>query len=150
MLRAKKEITERSEQYAIIKASQVMYLSMCMENMPYVVPMSFGCHGEHIYFHCAPKGLKLDILENNPRVCAVFTENAALDQKENNPCAWGFHFRTVIVQGEVRRLSEEKEKQMALQVITDQYAQGLTVPKQSIEQVEVWKIRIEHMTGKRS
>lgn len=151
MQRTKKEITACSELDAIIRASTVMYLAMCQDNMPYVIPMSFGFDGENVYFHCAQqKGVKLEILCKNPRVCALFGKSATLDPQGDNPCAWGFNFETVIIQGEARRVEGEKEKQLALQLITDQYAQGLTVPRNAVARVDVWKIKVEHMTGKRS
>jgi len=151
MRRKKKEITDSQEMQGIIHASQVMRLALCRENEPYVVPLSFGYDGTSLFFHCASEGLKLDILRKNPRVCCLFEHDLAFEPKGDDPCAWGFAFATVIVHGEAERIKEPAEKLAALQVITDHYStNGERVPADKIEKVEVWKIGILEMTGKRA
>jgi nitroimidazol reductase NimA-like FMN-containing flavoprotein (pyridoxamine 5'-phosphate oxidase superfamily) len=151
MRRTKKEITDRQEMQAIIHASQVMRLALCLENEPYVVPLSFGYDGTSIFFHCAPEGLKLDILRKNPRVCCLFEHGLAFEPKGENPCAWGFAFSTVIAHGVASKVTEPDEKLAALQAVTDHYsASGERVPADKVGNVDVWKIEILEMTGKGS
>jgi nitroimidazol reductase NimA-like FMN-containing flavoprotein (pyridoxamine 5'-phosphate oxidase superfamily) len=151
MRRKKKEITDRQEMQGIIRASQVMRLALCRENEPYVVPLSFGYDGTSLFFHCASEGLKLDILRKNPRVCCLFEHGLAFEPKGDDPCAWGFAYATVIVHGEAARITDPAEKLAALQVITDQYStSGERVPADKVGKVEVWKIGILEMTGKRA
>lgn len=151
MRRTKKEIIDRQEMQAIIHASQVMRLALCLENEPYVVPLSFGYDGTSIFFHCAPEGLKLDILRKNPRVCCLFEHGLAFEPKGEDPCAWGFAFSTVIAHGVASKVTEPDEKLAALQAVTDHYsASGERVPADKVGNVEVWKIEILKMTGKGS
>ena len=151
MRRKKNEVTDRQEMQDVIRASRVMRLALCLENEPYVVPMSFGYDDRALYFHCAAEGLKVDILRRNPRVCCLFEHGLAFDSKGDNPCAWGFAYFTVIVHGEAARITDPAEKLAALQVITDQYStNGERVPADKAEKVEVWKIGILEMTGKRA
>jgi uncharacterized protein len=151
MRRTKNQIHERTEILAVIQQSPVMRLALCLENEPYVVPLSFGFDGETLYFHCAPEGLKLDILRRNPRVCCLFEHGLAFDPKGDSPCAWGFAYATVIVHGEAAQITDPAEKLEALQVITDKYStNGERVPADKVEKVDVWKIVILEMTGKRA
>lgn len=151
MRRTKKEIIDRQEMQAIIHASQVMRLALCLENEPYVVPLSFGYDGTSIFFHCAPEGLKLDILRKNPRVCCLFEHGLAFEPKGEDPCAWGFAFSTVIAHGVASKVTEPDEKLAALQAVTDHYsASGERVPADKVGNVDIWKIEILEMTGKGS
>jgi nitroimidazol reductase NimA-like FMN-containing flavoprotein (pyridoxamine 5'-phosphate oxidase superfamily) len=151
MRRKKNEITDPLQMREIIRNSPVMRLAMCMGGEPYVVPLSFGCDGENIYFHCAPEGLKLDILRHNPRVCCLFEHDAVFEPKGDSPCAWGFAYSTAIVHGEAAPVTDHADKLAALQIITDHYAaNGERVPADKVEKVEVWKIGILKMTGKQA
>lgn len=151
MRRKKNEVTDHQEMQGVIRASQVMRLALCLDNEPYVVPMSFGYDGSALYFHCAAEGLKVDILRRNPRVCCLFEHGLAFDPKGDNPCAWGFAYATVIVHGEAVQIKDPAEKLAALQVITEQYStNGELVPADKAGKVEVWKIGILEMTGKRA
>jgi len=151
MRRKKNEITDRQEMQGVIHASQVMRLALCLENEPYVVPMSFGYDGSALYFHCAPEGLKLDILNRNPRVCCLFEHGLAFDPKGASPCSWGFSYATIIVHGKAVRITDLSEKLAALQVITNQFSTNdERVPADKVEKVEVWKIVILKITGKRA
>jgi len=150
MRRSKKAVPDRSEMDAVILASPVMRLAMCRAGEPYVIPLSFGYDGEALFFHCAPGGLKVDVLENNPRVCGLFETGIALDEKGDNPCAWGFDFATVIVHGNAVRVTDPARRLTALQLITDHYAPGLRVPADKTDGVEVWRIDVLEMTGKKS
>lgn len=151
MHRKEKEITDPAAMHALIRASEVMRLALCVDNEPYVLPMSFGFDGKSVYFHSAAHGLKLDMLRQNPRVCCLFEHGLKLVRAGANPCAWGFDFSTVIVRGTAIRVTEPSAKLAALQCITDHYAlTPVSVPEGKIAGVDVWAIVIEEMTGKRS
>ena len=151
MRRKKNEITDPALMRDIIRASPVMRLALCLDGAPYVIPLSHGFDGERIYFHCAPEGLKTDILERNPRVCCLFEEKAEFSAKGASPCAWGFAYATVIVHGTASRVAEPTAKLAALQLITDSYARNAPqVPEKDLAGVDVWRIEVLEMTGKRS
>lgn len=150
MRRKKNEITDPGQMLEIIRNSPVMRLAMCLDETPYVVPLSHGFDGSAIYFHCAPEGLKTDILERNPRVCCLFEEKAEFRVKGDSPCSWGFAYATVIVHGTAARISDPAAKRAALQVITDSYARGGAIPDKDLDGVDVWRIDVTTMTGKKS
>ena len=151
MRRKKNEITDPAQMLEIIRNSPVMRLAMCLDETPYVVPLSHGFDGSSIYFHCAPEGLKTDILGRNPRVCCLFEEKAEIKFKGDSPCKWGFIYSTVIVHGTASEILDPQAKHAALQLITDHYADNAPhVPADKIAGVDVWKIEILEMTGKKA
>ncbi|MFW6126469.1 MAG: pyridoxamine 5'-phosphate oxidase family protein [Chloroflexota bacterium] len=44
-------------------------MGLCAGSHPYVVPVSYGFSEGSIYFHCATRGKKLDVMRENNRVC---------------------------------------------------------------------------------
>lgn len=151
MRRKQKELTDSAVMHAIIQASPVMRMASCLDDEPYVLPLSFGFDGTTLYFHCAAEGLKVDILRHNPRVCCLFEHDIALKPKGDNPCAWGFDYATVIINGLASQILDPTSKLAALRLITDHYAaRSLRIPEDKIDAVDTWRITITHMTGKRS
>lgn len=151
MRRTRNEITATADMESVIRSSLVMRLAMCLDNAPYVVPLSFGYDGSSIFFHCAPEGLKLDILGHNSRVCCLFESDARFEAKGDSPCAWGFVYATVIVHGLASRITDPDQKLAALQIITDHYAANAPqVPADRASGVDVWQIRPLAMTGKQA
>lgn len=71
--RPNRELTEKSDINRILNEGRFAVISMCRDNEPYVVSLSYGYDSanETLYFHCAKKGLKLDFLDSNKNVCAT-------------------------------------------------------------------------------
>lgn len=58
----------------LLEQGEYGFLAMCSESgYGYGLPLSYVVDGEHIYFHCAPEGEKLDAIRANGRVsfCVV-------------------------------------------------------------------------------
>ena len=116
---------------------------------PYAVPLSYVYDGEHIYFHSATEGHKIDAIQRNPN--ASF---AVIDQDEVIPEKYTTAYRSVIVFGSVRIIEDEEEKRIAVRKLAVKYA-----PEQTNEQHDemidrTWErfcmleMSIAHMTGK--
>ena len=70
MRRKHSEITDAKEIQRILKLTNIGRLATNgQDGYPYVTPVNFISMQERIYFHCAPKGEKLDNLKRDPRVC---------------------------------------------------------------------------------
>ena len=69
MRRTDKEITDREAIDGIIGGCQVLRLGLAQDDVPYIVPLSFGYDGSAFYFHTALAGRKLEMIGANPRVC---------------------------------------------------------------------------------
>ena len=116
---------------------------------PYAVPLSYVYDGEHIYFHSATEGHKIDAIQRNPN--ASF---AVIDQDEVIPEKYTTAYRSVIVFGSIRIIDDEVEKRIAVRKLAVKYA-----PEQTNEQHDemidrTWErfcmleMSIAHMTGK--
>jgi len=146
MRRKEKSVQDRKLIDNIIHASDVCHLSCCMDEQPYLIPISFGYDGAAIYIHTAPEGKKISIFEQNPRVCLSFVSYAKLQTNDEQPCNWSFSFSSVIAEGEIKEISSSKGKTKALNHIMTHYSgRSWGIPEKAISGTRVWKIILEHI-----
>ena len=118
---------------------------------PYAVPISSVYDGEHIYFHSATAGHKIDAIERNPN--ASF---AVIDQDEVIPEKYTTAFRSVIVFGSIRIIGDDTEKRAAVRKLALKYAPDNTEQQHAAEIDGAWsrfcmlEMSIAHMTGKQA
>jgi len=115
---------------------------------PYAVPLSFAYKDGKLFFHFAKAGHKIDSIVRNNKVsfCVIKTDNVI--QK-----TFTTHFRSAIVFGRARILTEDSEKKYALECLVEKYspdyiAEGQSEIERDWNRVWVAEIKIEHMTGK--
>lgn len=152
MRRTDKEITDHGIIARIIENSQVCRLGLAKDNIPYVLPVSFGYDGSALYFHTAREGRKIDFIAANPYVCFEFEHDCRVVPHEKNACNWTASFRSVIGYGTVHELLGPSEKAEALQRIMEHYASSRdwSFDGAAIAATRVWKIAIESISGKQS
>jgi len=151
MRRNDKEILERQQLDDIIRGSLVCRVAMAKDNVPYLVPMSFGYDGAAIFLHTAPEGKKIQHFESNPQVCFEFERGVELRPSPDLACKWSFDFETVIGYGTISELTQLAAKEHALNQIMRQYsARTWQFDPLAVGKVRVWRILISSMTGKRS
>lgn len=100
------------------------------------------------FFTFANAGHKMDGIKNNAKVsfCVIKTDDV-------NRETFTTHFRSVIVFGRARILTQDSEKKYALECLVEKYSPAYVQAGQSEIERE-WKlvtaaeVRIEHMTGK--
>ena len=119
------------------------------DGSPYGVPLSFVYDGDsHIYFHCAPTGHKIDCIEHCPD-CSF----CVIGQDKIMPAEFTSYFRSVIVKGTIRRMTETDEIIKGLHLLCEKYSPGID-PTHEIEKflnhVAVLRLDILSMTGKES
>lgn len=151
MRRVDKEIKDQAVINRIISGCQVCRLGLARDNVPYVIPVSFGYDGTAIYIHTAQTGRKIEFFEANPAVCLEFEHAVTLKPHESEPCNWSFSFQSVVGYGIISELTDPSEKNTALQMIMKQYSQGeWSFSEAGVAGVRVWKIAIESLSGKQS
>ena len=117
---------------------------------PYAVPLSFAHEDGKLFFHAAKAGHKLDALERNEK--ASFCVIAADDVVQST---FTTHFRSAIVFGRARVVTDDGEKRHALECLVKKYspdyvdAAGAEIDG-DWDRVRVIELAIEHMTGKAS
>ena len=118
------------------------------EGYPYAVPLSYVYAEGRLYFHVARTGYKLDAIARNDK--ASF---CVIAEDEPVPEEFITHYRSVVVFGRARILTEDAEKRRALRLLVEKYAPGFT-EQAEVEINRAWdrfhalELRIEHMTGK--
>lgn len=116
---------------------------------PYAVPLSYVYSGGKLYFHSARQGHKLDAIRREPKASfCVIDEDRVVAQEYTT------HFRSVIAFGQVRELTDEREKRAAIEKLALRYAPQDSEQnrRQAIERD--WKplcmleMTVEHLSGK--
>lgn len=115
--------------------------------LPYGVPLNYVYHNNVIYFHCAVDGLKLDLLNQNNMVSFCVVVDAIIV-----PERFSTRYSSVILSG---RASEvfDLEKRDGLVALLNKYSAGYLEPgirylEKAWERTKVYRIDIEHCTGK--
>lgn len=151
MRRSDKEITDLETIHAIVRGCEVCRLGLAVESEPYVVPVSFGFNGESVFFHTAKNGKKIDMMTANPWVCVQFERNVKLVTDDDDPCAWTFHFESVIGFGSVTELVAGRDKIIGLNRIMQHYSdRDWKIEGPSLDSTRVWRVDLDGLTGKRS
>jgi len=154
MRRKDKEIQDRELIDQIIGKAQVCRLGLCRDKMPYIVPVSFGCDGQFIYFHTATEGMKIDFIAANNQVCFEFEHDIKVVPNDNVPCKWTFSFYSVIGFGIIEELTEIHLKSNAFNQIMRHYSNRdwdfLDFDGQLLEKTRLWRISIDRVSGKQS
>ncbi|MBQ2666120.1 pyridoxamine 5'-phosphate oxidase family protein [Methanobrevibacter sp.] len=114
---------------------------------PYAIPMSHVYVDGKIYFHGAMKGHKNDAVQRHDKV-----SYCVMDKGVKNDDGWSYTFKSVIVFGKIRTLSDDDEKVEKLTHLGDKFfpTHEETVDEISrlLHRTEVFEITIEHMSGK--
>ena len=148
-MRRKKQVLSEAECIAVLDSETSGVLAvMGDEDYPYAVPLSFVYYEGKIYFHCAKTGHKLDAMVKNSKVSFC-----VISQDDVKPEEYTTYFRSVIVFGRARILTEKEEKRRAIEILAAKYSPAqeegrLKEIDALFGQVCMVEIKIEHMSGK--
>ncbi len=148
-MRRKGQLLSAAETIAMLQTCTSGVLAVQGDDgYPYAVPLSFAYDDGRIFFHCAQTGHKLDGIERNEKVsfCVV----AADDVQQST---FTTHFRSAVVFGRARVLTDDDEKRHGLRCLARKYSPDyLDAADNEIEgqlkRTCVVEIAVEHMTGK--
>lgn len=117
------------------------------DEYPYGVPLNYVYHDGSIYFHSADVGHKLENIDNNCKVsfCVIVDTEVIPDD-------FNMKFKSVIVFGKAQEVFDD-EKREGLIAILEKYSgdymeAGVKYMEKMWDKTRVYKIEIEHMTGK--
>jgi nitroimidazol reductase NimA-like FMN-containing flavoprotein (pyridoxamine 5'-phosphate oxidase superfamily) len=151
MRRSDKEIRDPELISRIIGMCRVCRLGLAKDNVPYILPVSFGYDGTALYIHTAKSGRKIEFFEANPTVCLEFEHGVKLKPHEHDPCSWSFSYQSVIGYGVISELTDPAEAIAAMHLIMRTYSeQDWSFTRESVAALRVWKISIESLSGKQS
>jgi nitroimidazol reductase NimA-like FMN-containing flavoprotein (pyridoxamine 5'-phosphate oxidase superfamily) len=151
--RKEKAIGNTDEMVQIIKEAKYITIAMCKDNIPYLVTLSHGYDASKkcIYFHCAHVGKKIDILQENNLVWgqAVIDLGYVAGKCDHL-------FATTQFMGRVQFIEDMNEKKHALTVMVNDLEPDPQVviddqfSEKSISRVNIGRIDIEYMSGKKA
>jgi nitroimidazol reductase NimA-like FMN-containing flavoprotein (pyridoxamine 5'-phosphate oxidase superfamily) len=118
------------------------------DDYPYAVPLSYAYDSGAIYLHCATSGHKLDGINRNSKVSFC-----VIDKDDIIPETFTTSFRSAIVFGKARIVTDDAAKRDALELLVRKYSAGFedegdTEIRKTWNAVCVVEITVEHMTGK--
>ena len=122
MRRRQCEVTDSEEIRRILSTATIGRLATLeADGYPYVTPVNYVYTKNCIYFHCAPKGQKLDNIARDDRVCfQVDIPLAYLDlgyNPEGGACSLHQFYHCVIIRGRARVVPDGDRKTAALNAL---------------------------------
>jgi len=152
MRRHDKEILQPDLIQRIMNAAQVCRLGLCKDNIPYIVPVSFGYDGTALYFHTAVDGRKIEFFSAGNQVCFEIDHEVEVIRNEERACGWSFSFYSIIGYGTIAELVEDADRTQGLQLVMEHYSGrgDWEFQEQHLKNVRVWRINIEQVSGKQS
>jgi nitroimidazol reductase NimA-like FMN-containing flavoprotein (pyridoxamine 5'-phosphate oxidase superfamily) len=151
MRRAEKEIKNRAEIDLIINKANCCRIALVDGVYPYIVPVNFAVSNNHLYFHSAKEGKKIDILRKNNQVCFEIDIEGEIVKGEK-ACSWGIKYVSVIGFGRAFFIEDNTEKKNALDILMKKYAGrgGFSYTDDELDKIIIIDVKIEQITGKQS
>lgn len=155
----------------IIDKAEYAVVSMIDGEQAYGLPLSVVRNGEHLYFHSAKEGRKVEVLTKNPNISIVFVgdkkipENYSyeeLEEMDKDPAkaiqfissVFTTEFESTIVTGEVEIVEDEDEKVLAMRTICEKYTPDKMkyfdgAINAGLSRTYVYRVNIDNITSKR-
>ena len=149
MRRSVQQLSYEDAEAVLLRGSAGVLALTGDKAFPYAVPISYVYDGEHIYFHSAVEGHKIDAIQKNPN--ASF---AVIDQDEVIPEKYTTAYRSAIVFGSIRIITDDHEKMAAIHKLALKYAPDNTEQQHNEMIDRTWErfcmleMSIAHITGK--
>lgn len=147
MRRAGQELSKEECEEILISHPRGILALLGDYDYPYTVPMNHVYIDGKIYFHGAKTGHKNDAVKKYSK-CSYCVLNEGVKEEDN----WWYTFKSVVVFGKIKTISDEKRKVEVLTVLGDKFfpTHEETVDEidRLLHKTEIFEITIDHMTGK--
>jgi hypothetical protein len=120
--RRDKEITSYQEVEELLSNALVGRLGTCFNNIPYITPVNFVYDKNRIYFHSALEGRKIENIKSNPNICFEIDQLISIIPGINRPCASTTEYKSIIIFGDIKIVTDIEEKTFALNMLIEKYA----------------------------
>jgi nitroimidazol reductase NimA-like FMN-containing flavoprotein (pyridoxamine 5'-phosphate oxidase superfamily) len=141
---------------AFLREAKVGHIASMQDGQPFINPTTFWFDEENhqIVFHSNLAGRIRSNIENNPRVCVEVSELGKM-LPANVALEFSLQFRSVIVFGTARLITDPEEARRVLYGLIHKYFPALTAGKEfreitekELKRTSVYGIQIEAWTGK--
>ena len=124
MRRKDRLVSDPAQIEAILQSADICRLGLVDAGLAYIVPMNFGVTTENgklcLYFHSAPVGRKIDLIEQTGIATFEVDAGYAL-QPGPSACAFSCLYQSVMGHGSITILRDDEAKQRALQCVMEHY-----------------------------
>lgn len=155
MRRSDRELTDLCQLISLIGQSPYMHLALVDGDKPYVLPLNFGFEERagslRFYFHGALEGRKAALIARNPACSLSFVPRYELVAAAT-ACGHTARYASVLVEGQVRLITDEAERRHALDLLMQQlgHAGPSVYQPQILDRTSVYCIETVHISGKAS
>ena len=110
MQKKEREILDQKILFEILKNGKFSTISLCRNNEPYIVTLNYGFDETRncLFFHSAQKGLKLEYLKENQKVCGTILEDLGYVKSS---CS--HKYRSIVFWGDMTIVENLEEKKHA-------------------------------------
>lgn len=152
MYKKEREIKDKDELLEILKQGKYAVISMCRNNEPYIVTLSYGYDKDEnsLYFHTAAQGLKIDFLKHNPSVCATVINDKGYVMNECD-----HKYRSVVFWGEMCVVQDTEEKKYGMEILLNHLEDNPKEVKEkflndyeTLKKIMLLRLDIKELTGK--
>jgi hypothetical protein len=152
MHKKEREIKDKEELIEILKQGKHAVISMCRNNEPYLVTLSYGydIDKNSLYFHTAAKGLKIDFMNQNPSVCATVIDDNGYVMNECD-----HKFSSVVFWGEMCVVQDMEEKKHGMKILLNhleddpkELKEKFLKDDETLKNVTFLRLDIKELTGK--
>jgi uncharacterized protein len=119
----KRAVYDKAQIYAILDEGYVCHVGFVAGGQPYVIPTLYARAGNQIYIHGSPASRMLHTLEQGADVCLTVTLVDGL-VLASSACHHSMNYRSVVVFGKARPVTDPDEKMEALRTLTNHVAPG--------------------------
>jgi len=154
MQKKEREILDKIILSEIMKNGKFSTISMCRNDEPYIATLSYGFDeiNNCLYFHSAQKGLKLEYLKENQKVCGTILEDLGYIKSD---CS--HKYRSIVFWGDMTIVENLDEKKHAFDILLNQLEDNPSKVKkrffkseESYKNTCILKLDINLITGKAS
>ena len=120
MTKRERQVTDGSQILHILDTAKILHLGLCVDNIPYVVPMNYGYTMEQgkltLYLHSAVRGKKLDMIRANSKVFFEI-DCDRMPFEGRVPCQYGMVYSSIMGRGKATIVEDVEEKMAAMSVL---------------------------------
>ncbi len=152
MRRKEREIKDNQVIEEIISRCDVCRIGLSDNNMPYIVPLNFGyMKGDPscLYFHCATRGRKIDIIAKNNNVCFEMDTDHILTDGDA-ACDYSMLYSSVMGTGKIYIVKDEEERNIGLNCLMKHYTgkDNYTFKPGTMLKTTILRLDIDSISGK--
>jgi len=150
--RKEKTIVDPEKIETIIRSGKYISISFSRKDEPYIATLNYGYDKTNnaLYFHAATKGMKLDYIRKNTKVCGIIIEDHGY---KDGKCDHAY--RSLVIRGKIVIVNSLEEKIHGLEVLIDHLEPNPEAVRENLLKdrnietgVCILRLDIEDITGK--